>query len=213
MNSDNEASGIRDRARSQTLIEDIMKLRQPLRTVAATLALAVLAIPCSLPVAAQSNVLAYPAKGQSADQAKKDEYECSSWARQRTGFNPSQRPPQVQAYYSDAPRSSGRGFGSGETGQGGVLGDGARGAALGAMGGAIAGNAGKGAAIGALGGAIFGGAKRSSRQQQEADWHAQQQAQLQSEQRRLDQQYQQQRAQYDNAYGLCLEGRGYQVRY
>ncbi len=78
--------------------------------------------------------------------------------------------------------------------QGGAVRGAARGAALGAIGGAIAGDAGKGAAIGAGVGAA-GGAMRQAQRNQQAQ--AQQQAAS---------------AQYDKAYAVCLEGRGYQVR-
>ena len=32
----------------------------------------------------------YPQKGQSAEQQKKDEYDCHSWAVKQTGFDPTQ---------------------------------------------------------------------------------------------------------------------------
>ena len=77
----------------------------------------------------------YPAKGQTAEQQQKDQYECHEWAVQQTGFDPSQ--PVEQS----VPRHS-------------VMGGAARGAALGAVGGAIGGDAGKGAAIGAAVGGL-----------------------------------------------------------
>ncbi len=77
----------------------------------------------------------YPAKGQTAEQQQKDQYECHQWAVQQTGFDPSQ--PVEQS----VPRGS-------------VMGGAARGAALGAVGGAIGGDAGKGAAIGAAVGGL-----------------------------------------------------------
>jgi len=42
----------------------------------------------------------FPQKGQSAEQQKKDEYECHSWAVKQTGFDPTaaaQAPPQQAA--------------------------------------------------------------------------------------------------------------------
>lgn len=77
----------------------------------------------------------YPAKGQTAEQQQKDQYECHQWAVQQTGFDPSQ--PVEQS----VPRHS-------------AMGGAARGAALGAVGGAIGGDAGKGAAIGAAVGGL-----------------------------------------------------------
>ena len=96
----------------------------------------------------------YPNKGQTADQQGKDQYECSSWATQQTGFNPATPPPVSQSSAPPPP---------------GVLGTAARGAAVGAVGGAIGGDAGKGAAIGAGAGAVFGGIRRADYNQQQAN--------------------------------------------
>lgn len=117
-------------------------------------------------VLAQDLVI-YPAKGQSQEQLDKDKYECYSWAKQQTGFDPMQQPKATEPPpQQQAPK-------------GGVVRGGARGAAVGAVGGAIAGDTGKGAAIGAASGALVGGMRRrdQQRQQQQAEqqW-AQQQA-------------------------------------
>ena len=93
----------------------------------------------------------YPAKGQTAEQQQKDQYECHQWAVQQTGFDPSQ--PVEQS----VPRGS-------------ALGGAARGAALGAVGGAIGGDAGKGAAIGAAVGGL--GTVMRDRQANEAQQQA-----------------------------------------
>ena len=156
-----------------------------------------LAILCILALAAgpalAQDLVIYPARGQSQDQMEKDKYECYSWAKQQTGFDPMQQPkatappPQQQAQ------------------RGGVVRGGARGAAVGAVGGAIAGDTGKGAAIGAASGALVGGMRRrdQQRQQQQAEqqW-AQEQAAT----------YAKNRDGYNRAYGACLEGRGYSVK-
>lgn len=76
---------------------------------------------------------------------------------------------------------------------GGAVRGGARGAAAGAAIGAVAGDAGKGAAIGATAGGIGGAVKK---RQQAA---AQQQAGAQ------------QLAEYQKAFGTCMQGRGYAV--
>lgn len=91
----------------------------------------------------------YPAKGQSAEQMSKDEYECHQWAVGSTGYDPN-------AASGSAPR------------QRGLVGGAARGAALGAIGGAIAGDAGTGAAAGAAVGAA-GRLLRNRRQRVEYD--------------------------------------------
>jgi hypothetical protein len=76
----------------------------------------------------------YPQQGQSPQQQQTDESECSIWATQQTGYQPS------------ASRSSD-----------GALRGAARGAGVGAIGGAIAGDAGTGAAVGAAVGGLSGG--------------------------------------------------------
>jgi hypothetical protein len=139
------------------------------------------------------DVFVYPEKGQSQEQMEKDKYECYTWAKGQTGFDPMEvptataPPPQQQAQ------------------QGGVARGAARGATVGVVAGAIGDDAGKGAAIGAASGALIGGMRR--RDQQRSQQQAEQQwAQDQSAQ------YQQRRSSYDRAYGACLEGRGYSVK-
>jgi uncharacterized protein YcfJ len=135
---------------------------------------------------ANAGMMIYPAKGQSAEQQQKDEFECHQWAVQQTGFDPTktQQAPQQQT-----------------TQQGGVLRGAAGGALLGTGIGAIAGNTGKGAAIGAVAGAAGGGARQ--RQQQKQQEVANQQAQTQ-QQAQIDK--------YNKAKSVCLEGRGYTVK-
>jgi hypothetical protein len=47
---------------------------------------------------ANAGMLIYPAKGQSAEQQQKDEFECHQWAVQQTGYDPAkaQQAPQQQ---------------------------------------------------------------------------------------------------------------------
>ncbi len=150
----------------------------------------------SLALAARGHaqdLMVYPAQGQSPEQQKKDEFECYSWAKQQSGFDPMAMPQAT----TPPPQQQGR--------QASPLGGAARGAAVGAVGGAIGGNAGKGAAIGAATGALFGGMRLNQQRQQ------QQQAQRQWEQQQAAQ-YQQNRGAYNRAHAVCLEGRGYTVR-
>ena len=135
---------------------------------------------------ASAEVFAYPKKGQSQEQFEKDQFECHKWAVGQTGVDPN-KPQQTAA----APPPQ----------QGGAVKGAARGAAIGAIGGAIGGNAGKGAAIGAGVGAAGGAIRQNQANKQTAQ--AQQQAESQA---------QAGRNQYDKAYAVCLEGRGYQVR-
>lgn len=128
----------------------------------------------------------YPAKEQTPEQQKQDEYECHQWAVEQTGFDPTRNQQVTQQQSSP---------------KGGAIKGAAGGALVGAGIGAIAGDARKGAAIGAGAGAVGGGAKqRQQRQQQEAaaqQSQADQQAQINS---------------YNKAKGACLEGRGYTVK-
>ncbi len=130
--------------------------------------------------------IVYPAKGQGTDQVEKDKYECYQWARQQTGFDP-MKAPVVQ---TTAPQE-----------KGGALRGAAGGAILGVAVGAIAGDAGKGAAIGAASGGIIGGARRHRSRQDQKQWAQQEHAG-----------YEQQRGQYNRAWGACMEGREYTVK-
>ena len=135
----------------------------------------------------------YPTKGQGQQQMEQDKFQCYSWAKQQSGFDPMQAP---QA--STPPPAQ-------EAQQGGVGRGALRGAGVGVVGGAIAGDAGKGAAIGAASGALIGGMRRRDqvrRQEQEQQQWAQQEAA----------QYSQNRNAYNRAYTACLEGRGYTVK-
>jgi len=138
------------------------------------------------------DLIIYPAKGQSQEQMEKEKFECYTWAKQQTGFDPMQvptastPPPQQKA------------------GQGGAL----KGAAVGAGTGALVkrkGSRSKGAATGALVGGVLGGAKQSQQNRQD------QQAQQQWEQQQANE-YAQKRNTYNRAYSGCLEGKGYTVK-
>jgi hypothetical protein len=137
------------------------------------------------PVHAQEPIV-YPSKGQSQKQMEKDKYSCYQWAKGQTGFDPMQAPTAT----APPPEQ-----------KGGALKGAAGGAALGAVVGAIAGDAGKGAAIGAASGGLIGGARRmqSNKEQQQ---YGQQQAAG----------YEQRRAEYNRAWGACMEGKKYTVK-
>ena len=129
--------------------------------------------------------IAYPAKGQSAQQQQKDEGSCYSWAKSNTGIDPTQ--------VSTAPPPSGPAVGGGER-----VGGAARGAAGGAVIGAITGDAGKGAAIGAVGGTMVGGARaRQNKRNAQANAQAQSQGAMDT---------------FNRAYSACMEGRGYTIK-
>ena len=141
------------------------------------------------------DLIVYPAKNQSPEQTEKDKFECYTWAKQQSGFDPMQAQQPTQA---PPPQSQGPG------------GERIRGAARGALVGAVVGeiandDAGKGALAGAAGGAMVGGMrKRAQRRQQE-------QAQEQNAQQEAAS-YAQKRDTYNRAYSACLEGKGYTVK-
>lgn len=153
----------------------------------------IVVIMMSVPPASAQDPIIYPNEGQSAEQQEKDKFECYTWAKGQTGFDPMQvptatTPPPGQ----EAPK-------------GGVVRGAAGGALVGVTAGAIAGDAGKGAAIGAASGALIGGMRRREQQRQ----------QDQAEQQWANEQaanYTNQRNNYNRAYSACLEGRGYTVK-
>lgn len=183
---------------------------------------------------AQSQVFAYPSAGQSEEQQSRDRFECHQWSVSQTGFDPTTAaplPPRAsapppnpnQGYnqgYSDRRARGNRGFlGIGDGGffeGGGMMGDAATGAALGAAGGAIAGDAGQGAAIGALASTVFGAVSRSSEPRRAAPPPQQQQQQqyYQQQQAQADQAYLQRVDrvdEYNRAYGACMRSRDYTI--
>jgi hypothetical protein len=146
----------------------------------------------AIPVWGQ-DLIVYPAKGQSQDQMEKDKFECYTWAKGQTGFDPMQMPQAT----APPPQQ--------EAQKGGVVRGGLRGGAVGLAAGAIGGDAGKGAAIGAVSGGLIGGMRRRDQTRR------QQTAQKKWEQEQANA-YMQGRNSYNRAYGACLEGRGYTVK-
>lgn len=135
---------------------------------------------------AQSRPIAYPAKGQSAQQQQKDDGACYAWAKSNTGIDPA-------AVNTAPPPQGAPAVGGGER-----VGGAARGALGGAVIGGIAGDAGKGAAAGAAVGTMAGGARaRQNKRNAEANAQAQSTGALDT---------------YYRAYSACMEGRGYSIR-
>ena len=149
-------------------------------------ALAIALCGCFVASTAVAQQYAYPAKGQSAEQQKKDEAECGQWATQNTGIDPS-KPKQAAAAPAPATTPTGT-----------TPGAGARGAARGAVVGGIVGDAGAGAAAGAMAGRAQSRRQNAAQQQQ-----ATQQAQATQSG---------EMATYAKARAACLEGRGYTVK-
>ena len=134
-----------------------------------------------------SDLMIYPNKGQSQKKQDQDQSECYIWAKNKSGFDPMAAPTAT------TPPPAGDGANPVRGAAGGAV----AGVAIGA----IAGDAGKGAAIGAASGALLGGARRRNQEAQHQQW-ANQQADN----------YANNRANYNRAFGACMEGRGYTVK-
>ena len=134
-------------------------------------------------------LIVFPAKGQSKDKQKKDEYECYKWSIEQTGIDPLNLPKVAPAQTQ-----------SGATG-GAVRGS-AKGAAAGVAIGAIAGDAGKGAAIGAVAGGVAG---RRQGKQQQAQSNQQAQADVKNQEAEI-------KATFVKGFSACLEGKGYTIK-
>jgi YmgG-like glycine-zipper protein len=131
----------------------------------------------------------FPAKGQSQQQQKVDEFECYKWAVQQSGIDPLNL-PKVEA----APVQTGP--------TGGAVKGAAKGAAGGAAIGAIAGDAGQGAAIGAVAGGVAG--RRQGKQAQ-----AQQNQKAQADAAKKEQDM---KDSFTKGFSACLEGKGYTIK-
>jgi len=142
-----------------------------------------------------TDVYAYPLHDQTPQQQDRDHYECSQWATQQTGFDPSA--PGVPPHERVRVVSAGPPPGTGT--------------AVGAVTGAIIGAAISRpweAATGALAGAVVGGAIGTA-----ADAaNAQQSRTVMVSDRRQAAAQEQKAANYRRAIGACLDARGYSVR-
>lgn len=142
---------------------------------------------------AQTQIIVYPAHGQSAQQLDKDRYECHLWAVQQTGFDPSRpgTPAEERIVVQPAnPPGSGTAVGA------------IAGAILGA---AIAGPraAGAGLVVGGVTGAAIGASSDAAAQ-----------AQAREQQQAYNQSYAQGQAlaaNYRRAISACLTARGYTI--
>lgn len=150
-------------------------------------------------------VYAAPNRGQSTDQLDRDRYECSQWATQQTGFDPSRPLPPP-------PQRSSRVVVTGPAPGSGV--------AVGAVSGAVIGaavsnpwNPGPGTLVGLAAGAIVGGAIENSQRQQAEQLAAQASAASgDNAQYVRDPGLEAQAANYRRAMSACLDARGYSVR-
>jgi hypothetical protein len=131
----------------------------------------------------------FPAKNQTQQQQKEDEFACYQWAVEQSGIDPLNLPKAEVAQTQTGPDGS-------------AVKGAAKGAAAGAAIGAISGDAGQGAAIGATAGAV--GGKRKGKQAQ-----AQQNQQAQAEVAKSEQEM---KDDYKKAFSVCIEGKGYTIK-
>ena len=131
----------------------------------------------------------FPANNQNAATQEADEMACFKWAKQQSGYDPMN--PTVYKG-AEVDRSV----------DGTAVGGAAVGAAGGAAIGAIAGDAGKGAAIGAVVGGVRG--RRSKVVGDEREQQANDQAASAASQAAAKD--------YNKAFSVCMEGKGYTVK-
>jgi predicted lipid-binding transport protein (Tim44 family) len=137
----------------------------------------------------------YPNRGQTSQQEEGDKYQCYTWAKQTSGFDPM---APVQPMGAPPPSSA-------KAAAGGAVMGGAGGALGGLAIGSLFGQAGKGAAIGAIAGGLIGGMMRKEQVDQ----------QVAAQEQRTSQQmaaYQENRNTYNRAFTACMEGKGYTVK-
>ncbi len=158
-------------------------MRLPIRSVLIA-ALSSLALPASA-----QQPIAYPAKGQSAQQQQNDTGQCQAWAKQTTGVDPMAL-AQAGAGASAPPQPGG------ERVRGAV-----GGALVGGVVGGIGGRGGEGAAAGAVVGTMAGGARQREKQRARSQQQQAQQQQVQS-----------QLSTFNRAYAACMSGRGYTIQ-
>lgn len=140
-------------------------------------------------VSKAANVIVYPAKGQSQDKQKSDEYECYKWANEQSGIDILNL-PQVQAAPVDAAP------------KGAAVKGAAKGAAVGAAVGSVSGDAGDGAAVGAIAGGVAG--RRQAKKQTKAQTQQATEGASSAEQEMKDK--------FAKAFSVCMEGKGYTIK-
>ena len=140
-------------------------------------------------VSLASELMIFPAKGQSNETMGKDKFSCYGWAKGQTGFDPMKVPVTTTAPPPENKQSGGA----------------AKGALGGAALGAIIGDSSSAAKSGAGAGLLIGGVRQRSANKKSA-----QQAEQWKQQEANN--YANNRNQYNRAYTACLEGKGYTVK-
>ena len=140
-------------------------------------------------ISASLGLYVFPAKAQTPQQQKAEEFECYKWSIQQSGIDPMNL-PKVEV----APAQSGP--------SGGAVKGAARGAAAGVAVGAIAGDAGEGAAVGA----VVGGAKgRRAGKQAQANANQKAQADAANKEKAM-------KDSFIKGFSVCMEGKGYTLK-
>jgi hypothetical protein len=147
------------------------------------------------PVTLQTQVYAYPLEGQSLQQQDRDRYECSLWAIDQSGFDPSM--PDLAPHQQVALVK-----GSGQPDH--IVTGAMTGAVIGAVSGGPRGGLER-TIIGALFGAFIGAAADAHEQDQVEAYYSREQA-------RGTAVLERKAAEYRRALQACLSGRGYSVQ-
>lgn len=138
----------------------------------------------------------YPAQGQSQEQLEQDRFQCYTWARDQSGFDPMAPPTTATA----APQPGEKKGGTAE----GAVGGAALGGIIGGIAGGSWSGAGRGALAGGAAGGILGTVRRDNQLKDEEkkrkEWERQEVAR-----------YSQGRDTYNRGFAACMEGRGYTV--
>jgi hypothetical protein len=140
-------------------------------------------------------MVVFPAKGQTAQQQEKDEYDCLVWGADQAGITGSSMKDPKAAGQAAAAHVDTAATGAAVKGA-------AKGAAVGAIFGSISGNSGTGAAYGAAGGALAG---RAAKKEAKANAAAQAEQKTAAENK----------ANVDavkKGMTVCLESKGYTVK-
>ncbi len=155
-------------------------------------------------LAATMNVHVFPASGQPAEQQSRDEDGCYNWAINNTGNDPFElsRRAQQQEMQADQARQQAQAAGQG-AGAAGAIGGAAAGALIGEL---VSSDPGRGAAWGA-GIGLISGSRARRRAQAEATEQVERQA------GRQQQATQEQIQGFKKSFAVCLEAKGYMVRF
>ena len=154
-------------------------------------------------LSATLGVYAFPQKGQSASDQSLAESQCYDWAVKNIGADPFQLQKQSQQVAQQSEQAKQQASAQASQGRGRTV---VRGAAVGTLVGGISGNEGKGAAYGAAAGVIAG--NRRSRQQS-----AQASASVDAQANQQQADIAAQTENFKKAFSVCLEGKGYMVKY